>query len=148
MASPEEEPMTRSDAREIVAALQKQPAFKDCARRDLEDLASHADHTSVPANWSLIHQQTPADACYVILEGDADVLVKGERVATLSAGAVVGEAGVAGHKLRNATVTSSTPLELLHIEATEFEALLDRRPGLKEVLLRRTAPAAEATAEA
>jgi CRP/FNR family cyclic AMP-dependent transcriptional regulator len=140
--------MSRKDAAQIVAALQQQPAFKDCSKADLEDLANHSNHTSIPANWPLIHQETPADACYIILSGDADVLVKGEKVASISAGAVVGEAGLAGHKLRNASVTSTTPLDLLHIDAEQFASLIDRRPALKAVLLSRTAEAAAATAEA
>jgi CRP/FNR family cyclic AMP-dependent transcriptional regulator len=140
--------MTRSDAREIVAALQAQPVFKDCSKADLEDLANHSNRTSIPKNWPLIHQETPADACYVILSGDADVLVKGEKVATITSGAVVGEAGLAGHKLRNASVTSTTPLDLLHIDADQFAQLIERRPALKAALLSRTAAAAEATASA
>lgn len=140
--------MARSDAREIVDTLQAQPAFKDCSRKDLEELADSADRSSVPAGWSLIQQNTPADACYVILRGDADVSVKGTVVAQLTAGAVVGETGLAAHKLRNATVTSTTPLELLHIEAEAFQSLITRRPTLKAALLARTQPAADAAGEA
>jgi CRP-like cAMP-binding protein len=140
--------MSRSDAREIVAALKAQPAFKECGNGDLQDLATHSNRTSVPKDWSLIHQETPADACYVLLSGEADVLVKGNKVAAISTGAVVGEAGLAGHKLRNASVRSTTPLDLLHINAEEFEALIKRRPALKSALLSRTAAAAQATADA
>jgi CRP-like cAMP-binding protein len=140
--------MTGSETRATVAVLAEQPAFAEASKADLEDLASHANRTSVPANWPLIHQDTPADACYVILRGTADVLVRGEKVASISAGAVVGEAGLAGHKLRNATVTSTSPLELLHIDAAEFTALIERRPALKAALLSRTAAAAKATENA
>jgi CRP-like cAMP-binding protein len=140
--------MTRSDARAIVAALQSQPVFAQCARRDLQDLAEHAERSSVPAHWPLIHQQTPSDACYVILDGEASVTVGGEQVATITAGAVVGETGIAGHKLRNASVTSITALELLHIDAEEFIQLIERRPALKAALLSRTKDAAAATADA
>lgn len=140
--------MTRSDAKEIVAALAAQPVFKDCSNDDLQDLAMHANRTSIPANWPLIHQETPADACYVILAGDADVQVNGSKVATLHSGAVVGEAGLVGHKLRNAQVTSTTPLDLLHINAEQFTALIDRRPALKSAFLSSTAPAAQATESA
>lgn len=136
--------MTRSDAKEIVAALAAQPVFKDCSKDDLQDLATHANRTSIPANWPLIHQETPADACYVILEGSADVLVDGKKVASITSGAVVGEAALAGHTLRNAQVTSTTELDLLHIDAEEFTALTDRRPALKKAFLSRTAAAAEA----
>jgi CRP-like cAMP-binding protein len=137
--------MTRADAKEIVKALSAQPVFKDCSKADLEDLANHSNRTSIPKNWPLIQQETPADACYVILSGDADVIVKGEKVASITSGAVVGEAGLAGHKLRNASVTSTTPLDLLHVEADQFTELIDRRPALKAAFLSRTAPAAEAT---
>jgi CRP-like cAMP-binding protein len=140
--------MTRSDAKEIIAALAAQPVFKDCSKDDLQDLALHANRTSIPANWPLIHQETPADACYVILEGDADVLVNGSKVASITSGAVVGEAGLAGHKLRNAQITSTTPLDLLHISADDFTALTERRPTLKSAFLSRTAAAAEATENA
>jgi CRP-like cAMP-binding protein len=140
--------MTRSDARAIVAALQSQPVFAECGRRDLQDLAEHAERSSVPAHWPLIHQQTPADACYVILEGEASVTVGGEQVATISSGAVVGETGIAGHKLRNASVTSITALDLLHIDAAEFIDLIERRPALKAALLSRTKDAAAATVDA
>lgn len=140
--------MSRSDAREIVKALSEQPVFKDCSKADLEDLANHSKRTSVPAHWPLIHQETPADACYVILSGEAEVVKAGQVVATITTGAVVGEAGLTGHKLRNASVTSMTPLDLLHVSADQFVGLLERRPALKAAFLARTAPAAEATAEA
>jgi CRP/FNR family transcriptional regulator, cyclic AMP receptor protein len=140
--------MSRSDAREIVAVLAAQSEFKDCSPEDLEDLASHGKHTSIPANWPLIHQETPADACYVILSGEADVLVRGVKVADVTTGAVVGEAGLIGHKLRNATVTSTTPLDLLHIEAEEFAALIERRPALQAALMSHTRDAAAATTDA
>jgi CRP/FNR family transcriptional regulator, cyclic AMP receptor protein len=140
--------MTGSDSRNIVAALRAQRAFADCSRQDLQDLAEHAQRSSVPAQWPFIHQQTPADACYVILDGEASVTVGGAEVATIGPGAVVGETGIAGHRLRNASVTSTTPLDLLHIDAGEFTELVERRPALRAVLLARTQHAAEAAAQA
>jgi CRP/FNR family transcriptional regulator, cyclic AMP receptor protein len=133
--------MARSDTKEIVAALRALPVFKGCSTADLEDLAAHSNRTSVPKNWSLIHQQTPADACYVILDGEADVVVEGEKKATIRAGDVVGEAGLATHRLRNASVLSTTPLDLLHIGADQFNQLIERRPALKAAFLVRTGAA-------
>ena len=88
----------------------------------------------MPAHWPLIQEDTPADACYVILEGQADVAIGGTVVATLDTGSVVGEMALASGRLRNATVTSSTPLDLLHIDVGQFDALLARRPALREAL--------------
>jgi CRP-like cAMP-binding protein len=129
--------MGRHDAHTIARRLAALPAFAGCSSRDLHDLARHARHSSVPAGWPLIHQDTPADACYVILDGDATVSTGGAVVATLTAGAVVGEVGLAQGRLRNATVSSTTPLDLLHIDGSEFAALLARRPALREAMLAR-----------
>jgi CRP-like cAMP-binding protein len=127
--------MARNDTNDIARRLSALPAFASFRSRDLTELARHGRHSSVPARWSLIHEETPADACYVILDGQAQVAVAGTTVATLDAGSVVGEMALATGRLRNATVTSTTPLELLHIEAGEFNALLDRRPALRKALL-------------
>ena len=129
--------MGRTDIQDIARRLATVPAFSNCSTRDLADIARHSAHTTVPANWPLIHQDTPADACYVILDGRAQVAIAGEAVATLDAGSVVGEMALATGRLRNATVTSTTPLELLHIDAAEFTKLLERRPALREALLAR-----------
>jgi CRP-like cAMP-binding protein len=129
--------MLRNDTQDIAHRLAVLPAFSTCSARDLADLARHARHTSVPAHWPQIQEDTPADACYVILEGQADVAIGGTVVATLDTGSVVGEMALASGRLRNATVTSSTPLDLLHIDAGQFDALLARRPALREALLAR-----------
>lgn len=133
--------MGHSDHRTIARELASLPLFAGCSSRDLTELARHARRSSVPAGWPLIHQETPADACYVILDGEAAVSINGSDVARLSAGAVVGEIALATGRLRNATVTSATPLDLLHIDATQFRTLLERRPALRASLLARLAAA-------
>jgi len=129
--------MLRNDTHDIARRLAMLPTFSTCSARDLADLARHARHTSVPAHWPLIQEDTPADACYVILDGQAEVAIAGNGAATLDAGAVVGEMALASGRLRNATVTATTPLDLLHIDARQFDALLDRRPALREAMLAR-----------
>jgi CRP/FNR family cyclic AMP-dependent transcriptional regulator len=131
--------MGRTDAQQLAKDLSALPVFHGCTGRDLHDLATHAHRSSVPARWPLIHQETPADACYVILAGSAAVVVDGAEVARLDAGSVVGEVGVATHRLRNATVTSTTALDLLHIDGSEFSRLLERRPALRTAMLARAA---------
>jgi CRP/FNR family transcriptional regulator, cyclic AMP receptor protein len=126
-----------SPNRELVATLRALPVFADCGPDDLEDLAKSSRETSVPKDWPLIHQETPADACYVILAGNAEIRVDGQTVATVTSGAVVGEAGLTTRKLRNATVTSMTPLDLLNIPAADFQSLIERRPALKSAFLAR-----------
>jgi CRP/FNR family transcriptional regulator, cyclic AMP receptor protein len=137
--------MGRTDTHDLARRLAALPAFSTCRMRDLEDLAAHARHSSVPAGWPLIHEDTPGDACYVLLEGSATVAIAGTPVASVEAGAIVGEMALAQGRLRNATVTSATPLDLVHIDANEFAKLLDRRPALREALLARVNAVAATT---
>jgi CRP/FNR family transcriptional regulator, cyclic AMP receptor protein len=130
-----------SDHRVIARQLAALPSFEGCTAKDLDDLAKHSRHSSVPAAWPLIHQDTPADACYVILDGTASVAIDGTPVAELGRGSVVGEMALATGRLRNATVTSTSPLDLLHIDVNEFRSLLERRPTLRTSLLARLAAA-------
>lgn len=129
--------MGLSDHRETARRLAALPAFSGCTARDLDDLARHSYRSSVPANWPLIHQGTPADACYVILDGAAVVRINGDEVATLGGGSIVGEMALATGRLRNATVTSTEPLDLLHLDVDQFRRLLERRPTLRASLLAR-----------
>lgn len=133
--------MGHSDHRDIARRLASLPAFSGCSVRDLDDLAKHSSHSSVPAGWPLIHQDTPADACYVILDGSAVVRIDGAEVATVGAGSIVGEVALATGRLRNATVTSTEPLDLLHVDAAEFRRLLEKRPTVRASLLARLAAA-------
>ena len=133
--------MGHSDHRDIARQLAGLPAFAGCSPRDLDDLARHSYRSSVPAGWPLIHQETPADACYVILDGAASVRIDGSEVATLGAGSIVGEVALATGRLRNATVTSTEPLDLLHLDASQFRALLQRRPTVRASLLARLSAA-------
>ena len=133
--------MGHSDHRDLARRLAALPAFSGCSARDLDELAKHSHHSSVPANWPLIHQDTPADACYVILDGTAVVRIDGEEVATLGCGSIVGEMALATGRLRNATVTSTEPLDLLHLDHAQFRNLLERRPTLRASLLARLAAA-------
>jgi CRP-like cAMP-binding protein len=129
--------MERNDVHQLAQRLATLPAFATCSTRDLEDLARHVHHSSVPSRWPLIHEDTPADACYIILDGSASVAMSGRVIATLGAGDIVGEMALANGRLRNATVTSTTPLDLLNIDAGAFDALVTRRPKLREALLAR-----------
>lgn len=133
--------MGNSEHRLVARQLASLPSFEGCTGRDLDDLARHSRHSSVPAAWPLIHQDTPADACYVILEGTATVAIDGNPVAEVGRGEIVGEMALATGRLRNATVTSKTPLDLLHIDVTQFRSLLERRPALRTSLLARLAAA-------
>lgn len=126
--------LSKAELKELVGKLAALPRFADCSKADLELLAKSAALSAVPANWPLINEQTPADACYVILDGEVEVRVDGKPVAQLSAGSVVGEVGLLTSKLRNATVVSTSRVSVLHLVPEVFSKLVSSNPAIGAAL--------------
>ncbi len=109
-------------------------AFEKFTDEELQRLAKAAHHLSRSAPWPLIHEQTPSDACYILLSGEAAVYLGQERIAVLKAGEVIGESALRSGKLRSATVTTTGPSEVLHIARDDLARLIDDIPALREVM--------------
>jgi uncharacterized iron-regulated membrane protein len=95
-----------------------------------------AEHEQVSAGTDIVTQGAEADAFYVILAGDFDVLAgeAGQQVlvATLGPGRSFGEIGLMRTGTRTATVRARTDGELVVVPAAEFQRILDdaRERGL------------------
>jgi CRP/FNR family transcriptional regulator, cyclic AMP receptor protein len=125
--------------------LREFTAFANFSDDELESLVRAAHRTSTSASWPLIHEQTPSNACYILLSGEAGVYVGQDRVAVLQPGEVIGESALRRGKLRSATVTTTGPAEVLHIARDDLARLLDEIPALRETMdatVARHAPAA------
>jgi CRP/FNR family cyclic AMP-dependent transcriptional regulator len=125
-----------TDLREADDALRLRqfPAFGNFSDAELRHLVGVAHHDSTSAPWPLIHEKTPADACYILLSGEVGVYVGREHIATLGPGEVIGESVLRRGKLRSATVTTTGPTEVLRIEAEDLAGLLEQIPALREVI--------------
>jgi CRP/FNR family transcriptional regulator, cyclic AMP receptor protein len=84
--------------------------------------------------WPLIHEQTPSDACYILLSGEVGLYVGQDRIAVLGPGEVIAESVLRPGNLRTATVTTTGAAEVLHIERDDLASLLDEIPALRETM--------------
>lgn len=116
---------------ELAARLHAHPTFADCTRDDIIALLLAGKRTAIPAQWAFVQEHTPADAAYVLLEGNARVYRNGVPVADLRSGDIVGETGLLNGTLRNATVTSLDPLKALRIDQDRFAELIWQRPNVR-----------------
>src|SRR5581483_3156324 len=80
-------------ATRAIERLSAHRAFAQCTQEDIVALLCAGKRTAIPAQWAFVQEQTPADAAYVILEGNARVFRHGTPVADLQPGDVVGEVG-------------------------------------------------------
>jgi CRP-like cAMP-binding protein len=100
----------------------------------------------------LFHQGEDGDAAYVILRGQADVLVntpQGEvKVAELSENSVVGEIAILCDIARTATVRAVTPVEALRISKENFcKMMMDFPEMMFEVMRVLASRLSQTTAE-
>ncbi len=124
--------MAKSD--DLTARLTRVPRFADLSRRDLEKVGKAGRLVHLPAHWSLVAEATPADKAYVLLTGTAEVRRKGEVVATVGAGDLIGEIGVLQKKLRTAAVVSTSELEVVHFTNEDLFRLAEEIPAFGRAL--------------
>lgn len=125
--SPEQAELTRLDR------------FADLTDSEIKAIVDHGTAVNIPADWSLIWEKTPADKAYIILDGTVSVRRQGREIARLGPGDTVGEAAIVNHKLRNASVVSTTPLRVLHFTSEAVEELIDTVPTFRTALERTAA---------
>jgi CRP/FNR family cyclic AMP-dependent transcriptional regulator len=114
--------------------LEQLHRLEDLSTKDLKTVIDKGRHVTLPANWSLIWEKTPADKAYLIVDGEVSVRKGGKEVAKLGPGDVIGEMAIVGHKLRSASVVSVTPVEVIHFTKESLEELLDEVPAFGEAL--------------
>jgi len=102
-------------------------------------VAKASDELTFPAGKVLCEQGAVGREAFVIIDGTAEVRRNDKKVATLGAGACVGELALLDHGPRTATVTATAELTVLVLGAREFAALLDDVPSVAHKVLKAMA---------
>ena len=121
-------------APERTPELAKVPMFDDLSDAELQKIVRSGTEVTVPEHWSLIWEKTPGDKAYIILDGEVVVRKGKTEIARLGPGDVVGESAIVNHKLRNASVVSTTPVRVLHFTREAVEELSSEIPTFKAAL--------------
>jgi CRP/FNR family transcriptional regulator, cyclic AMP receptor protein len=115
-----------------VEVLRNIPMFAKVDPTKLKLLAFTSDRLRYASGDQLFHQGDDGDAAYVILEGEADVLVdtpKGPlKVATLGKNDIIGEIAILCDVPRTATVVAHGDLETLRVSKEGFFHLVTQFP--------------------
>lgn len=100
----------------------------------VEQIKRAGTAVTLPEGWSPIWQSTPSDKAYIILSGEVSVRRRGEELARLGAGDIVGEMSFVNHSLRSASVVATTPVTALHFTDESVDRLCARVPGFRQRL--------------
>ena len=107
-----------------VEVLRNIPLFAKVEPAKLKLLAFTSERLEYPSGDELFHQGDDGDAAYIILEGEADILVdspKGAiKVARLGKNDIIGEIAILCDVPRTATVVAHSDLETLRVSKDGF----------------------------
>ncbi|HSS61349.1 MAG TPA: cyclic nucleotide-binding domain-containing protein [Candidatus Limnocylindrales bacterium] len=120
--------------------LKRVPLFSHCSPSSLALVAARTDETEVEAGRTLIKQGQPGDSFYVLLDGEADVLVDGRQRRTMHKGDFFGEISMLDRGPATATVTVKTPARVMVMSHAQFR---DAIKGNQELLVQVMAAVAE-----
>jgi len=125
------------DASEKSALIAQVDFFKGCTQREIDDVAKLLSDRHFAAGEELCRQGESETHGFVLVDGEAAVVVDGEQVATAAAGDVVGELSMLGNGHRTATLRALAPVHALVIEPDEIDSVLSADPSSSRRLGRR-----------
>ena len=130
-----------------VRVLSELGLFEGCSPDQLGFLASFVSITEYATGDTLCRQGTVGQEFFVVVEGEAVVMIDGVEVGTMGRGCGFAEVAlVTPEGRRTATVTAATPMTLLVLDRVEFAELLDTAPIVARRVLQDSASSLARTA--
>jgi CRP-like cAMP-binding protein len=103
--------------------LKHVPFFADLPKKELDLIALQTDQIDVQEGKVLAREGDLGNEFFVIESGNADVTRDGERLNQLGEGDFFGELALLDEDRRTATVTATSPMELIVMTRSNFRAL-------------------------
>lgn len=129
--------------------LRRIPIFSEIEPAKLKLLAFMSERVGYDDGMTLCRQGDTADAAYLIIEGQADIVLESPAgpitVATLGANEIVGEMGILSDAPRNATVRAKGRLVCLRIAKDPFMRMVREFPNMAVSIMRELAQRLDAT---
>jgi CRP-like cAMP-binding protein len=112
--------------------LRSIPLFESLTSEERRAIAPHADEIEAQEGTELVRQGEFAYEFFVIEEGTAEVLRDGERIAELGPGDFLGEMGIVGKVVRNATVVTTSPARVIVMTEQALRSMARTNPAVAD----------------
>jgi CRP-like cAMP-binding protein len=106
-----------------VARLTSVPLFAHVPRRQLATIAANLDEVTVGAGETLVREGHHNDTFWILLEGEVDLVIGGERHHTIGPDGFFGATSMLDARPAVGTVVTKTPVRALVASAAQFRAL-------------------------
>ena len=131
--------MARFDKFDKTEVLRRIPLFEALSKKELGFLAQQTTQASFAEGTDLVTQGDLGREAMVLMEGSAIVRRDEQEIAQLGPGDVLGEMSLINHAPRNATVTATSAVTVLLMDAREFSSVVASNQGLAAKVLKTVA---------
>lgn len=118
----------RRDAK--IELLKRAPLFQGCTKGELRALAATADELDLREGTVITREGRPGREFFVLISGTASVTKNGKSVAELGPGDWFGEIALLTDAPRTATVTATSPVDVLVITDRRFRNVVETMPSI------------------
>lgn len=113
-----------------IELLSQVPLLSRCSKDELQRIAKLADLVEFREGDTLMKEGSRGQEFFVIVDGAAEVIKDGHRLAELGAGDWIGEIALLSDVPRTATVVASTQLETLVLTRQGLSSLIHDVPTI------------------
>jgi CRP-like cAMP-binding protein len=123
----------------LLGRLRRLGVFADLTEPELHALTGELAEISFPEGSWVVRQGTKATGLFVIVDGEAGVVIDDEERAKLTTGSFFGEVSVLLAELPTADIVARTPLHCLVIQPEQAEEFLLGHPRIMYRMLQAEA---------
>jgi CRP-like cAMP-binding protein len=114
----------------LEAQLTEVPFFSSLSKREIKEIARATDEIDVKQGEVLAREGDAGQEFFVIMEGTAEVVRGGERIAELGKGDFFGEMALVGDAPRMATVSATSPMRVAVMSRPAFRSVDRTMPAV------------------
>ena len=114
----------------LEAHLTEVPFFSSLSKREIQEIARATDEIDVKQGEVLAREGDVGQEFFVIIEGSAEVVRGGERIAELGKGDFFGEMALVGDEPRMATVSATAPMRVAVMSRSAFRSFDRMMPAV------------------
>ena len=112
------------------AELKDVPFFSSLSKRELTTVAQQMEEIEIPEGKQLVREGDFGHEFFLIVDGTAEVVRGGARIAERGQGEFFGEMALLDEERRTATVTAKSPMRVLVMTRQNFRALDGTAPEI------------------
>jgi len=123
------------DNKQIITLLKKTPLFANTSEKSLETMLKSAVQKTVAPGGKVVQEGQGGVGFYLILEGKAEVIKDGVKLAELGTGNFFGELSVIDGQLRTADVIAVTETKCWILTQWAMKSIISNHPEVAQSML-------------